>query len=75
MVHFFAVRQAKALLGVDILRFHLQHFDHINGALQILVLGDALIRELPAGEKRLHHQIFDRDLGFHIHSLIPVCLR
>ena len=33
MVHLIAIGQTQALLGVHIFRFHLQHFDDLNGAL------------------------------------------
>ena len=68
MVHFFAVGQAQPLLGVDVFGLHLQHLNDIDGALQILVLGDALIGELPPGQECLHHQVFDCDL-FHVSFL------
>ena len=71
MIHLIAIGQAQALLGVDIFRFHLQHFDDLNGALQIFVLSDALVGELPARQECLHQQVYDRDLLFHVCFLLP----
>ena len=51
VVHLFAVRQAEALLGIQVLRLHLEHLDHLNGALQIFVLRNGFVRPGPAGEK------------------------
>gem|GEM_PF-4683977 len=61
MIHLFAVRQAKAFFGIKVFRFHLQHFDHLNRALQVFVLRNCLVRKLPSGEKSLHHQVAHRD--------------
>ena len=71
MVHLVAVGQAEVLFGVDIFRFHLQHFDDLNGALEVLVLRDTLVGQLPARQECLHQQVFDRDLLFHVRFLLP----
>ena len=71
MVYLVAVGQAEALFRVDVFRLHLQHFDDLNGALQIFVLSDALVGELPARQECLHQQVFDRDFLFHVCFLLP----
>ena len=68
MVHLFAVRQTEALLGIKALRLHLEHLDHLNGALKIFILRDALVGELPARQECLHHQVLDRNFRPHCHK-------
>ena len=68
MVYLVAVGQAEALFRVDVFRLHLQHFDDLNGALQIFVLSDALVGELPARQECLHHQVLDRNFRPHCHK-------
>ena len=71
------VRQAEALFGIQVLRLHLEHLDHLNGALQIFVLGNGFVRPGPAGEKSLHHQVAHRDarqgrVHFQRYFLLPL---
>ena len=81
VVHLFAVRQAEALLGIQVLRLHLEHLDHLNGALQIFVLGNGFVRPGPAGEKSLHQKVAHLDarqsgiIHNHWSFLLPVCFR